>query len=511
MCRTVPPRSIGAGERVLSVAGPIVGNVMTSGVGSQAGRDAGPATRDDAWPQARPDTVPEAGSDIVQGVLDGLARPLAETDFVIVDLETTGGSLDDAAITEIAAVRTRFGEREETSPVSPNGPCSQADREFATLVNPGRAIPPHVAALTGITDALVTSAPRVEDVLPRFIEFAAGCVLVAHNAPFDIGFLTAACAQHQVPWPALPTLDTAALARRVLTTDEVRDCRLATLARYFGATTRPSHRALDDARATAAVLHGLIDRLASRGVHTLEELRGFAEPSAPQRRRMRQLTATVPRAPGVCLFTGADGRVLHVVKSSDMHARACGYFAAAENRRSIREMIDKTTRIVAVRCTTALEAEVAEIRLIAEHLPPCDQQQGDQRQGEREPPHSQTAAPGHVRPAAAGHGGHAAPAQAPVLAAVPQVVAARPRFSGGWDVAWIRYGSLERTAVLPPGAAPPAEAGDADMDAAAPCTVRGPVREAETECLLGWLESPGVRLIGVDGTWCSPVPAMKVG
>src|SRR6266487_3630877 len=295
------PRSIGAGERVLSVAGPIVGNVMTSGVGSQAGRDAGPATRDDAWPQARPDTVPEAGSDIVQGVLDGLARPLAETDFVIVDLETTGGSLDDAAITEIAAVRTRFGEREETSPVSPNGPCSQADREFATLVNPGRAIPPHVAALTGITDALVTSAPRVEDVLPRFIEFAAGCVLVAHNAPFDIGFLTAACAQHQVPWPALPTLDTAALARRVLTTDEVRDCRLATLARYFGATTRPSHRALDDARATAAVLHGLIDRLASRGVHTLEELRGFAEPSAPQRRRMRQLTATVPRAPGVCL------------------------------------------------------------------------------------------------------------------------------------------------------------------------------------------------------------------
>src|SRR6266568_6502 len=121
MCRTVPPRSIGAGERVLSVAGPIVGNVMTSGVGSQAGRDAGPAARDDAWPQARPDTVPEAGGDIVQGVLDGLARPLAETDFVIVDLETTGGSLDDAAITEIAAVRTRFGEREETSPGSPNG------------------------------------------------------------------------------------------------------------------------------------------------------------------------------------------------------------------------------------------------------------------------------------------------------------------------------------------------------------------------------------------------------
>src|SRR6266700_5061353 len=126
---------------------------------------------------------------MVQGALDGLASPIAQTDFVVVDLETTGGSPAHAAITELAAVRTR-GSRESRR--------NMADQEFATLVNPGRAIPAHVAMLTGINDALVATAPRIEDALPRFIEFAASAVLVAHNAPFDIGFLDAACAAHNL-------------------------------------------------------------------------------------------------------------------------------------------------------------------------------------------------------------------------------------------------------------------------------------------------------------------------
>ncbi len=383
------------------------------------------------------------------------------------------------------------GATDHPGPAGGPGIAGPRSREFATLVNPGHAIPPHVAALTGITNALVTTAPRVEEVLPRFIDFAAGSVLVAHNAPFDVGFLRTACARHNLAWPALPTLDTAALARRILTTDEVHDCRLRTLADFFCAGTRPSHRALDDARATTAVLHGLLDRLACRGVHTLEALRGFGLPPAPQRRRMRQLTATIPRTPGVCIFTAADGQVLHVVRSSDMHARACGYFTTAETRGGIREMISKTARIVPLRCATALEAEVTEIRLIAMHLPPSGT---DLR----------ASAAGWRSPAAAG------PVRADALAAVREVVAARPRFSGGWDVAWIRRGLLEATAVLPRGAEP--RALDIASGAVMPCTI-GPesqaaasARESETAYLLSWLESPGVRLIEVEGTWSVPVP-----
>jgi DNA polymerase III epsilon subunit family exonuclease len=440
----------------MSVARPIVGNMVTSSAGSQAGGDAGHSGAD---------------GEIVQGALEGLERRLAEIDFVVLDLETTGGSPVDGAITEIGAVR-----------LGADAGATGAVREFGTLVNPGRPIPPHVAALTGISDALVATAPRAEDVLPLLIEFAAGSVLVAHNAPFDIGFLKVMCARHGVHWPALVTLDTAALARRVLTAGEVHDCRLGTLALYFGAMTPPTHRALDDARATAAVLHGLIALLERRGIHTLEELRGFAEPSAPHQRRMRRLTAAVPRAPGVCLFTGADGRVLHIMKSSDMYGRACGYFAAAETGAPLSEMLTKTTRIVPVTCATALEAEVAQIRLIAKHRPPYQ----DGCEGERA----------------------AQPPQPSALAAAREVVAARPRFTGGWDLAWIRGGLLEGTAVLRPGRAPPGKPHEhVSWSAPAPDpSDAAAAREAETGCLLAWLLSPGVRLIDVQGTWCSPVP-----
>jgi DNA polymerase III subunit epsilon len=184
-------------------------------------------------------------------------RSLADTDFVIVDLETTGWTPAEAAITEIGAVRFTGG---------------QVTGEFCTLINPGRPIPAEIAALTGISDEMVACAPRIGSVLPGFLAFAGGSVLTAHNAPFDLGFLQAACGQAGLPWPAFAVLDTVTLARQVLGEAEVPDCKLATLASYFGAPVPPCHRALADARATAAVLHALIVRLAATGVRTLAEL-----------------------------------------------------------------------------------------------------------------------------------------------------------------------------------------------------------------------------------------------
>ncbi len=184
-------------------------------------------------------------------------RPLASVDFVIVDVETTGWEPGQASITEIGAVR-----------VGPGGPAA----EFSSLVNPGSPIPADIVALTGITDAMVRHAPPASAVLPGFLAFARGGVLAAHNAPFDVGFLAEACRESQLPWPAFPVLDTAALARWVLDEAEVPDCRLATLAQFFGAGTRPCHRALADAKATADVLRGLLARLESAGVRTLDEI-----------------------------------------------------------------------------------------------------------------------------------------------------------------------------------------------------------------------------------------------
>jgi DNA polymerase III subunit epsilon len=184
---------------------------------------------------------------------------LAGTDFVVVDLETTGWTPGEARITEIGAVRFAGG---------------QVTGEFSTLINPRRPIPPDVAALTGISDAMVATAPAIQAVLPAFLTFAGGSVLTAHNAPFDLGFLITACGDCGLHWPGFPVLDTVTLARQVLGETEVPDCKLSTLASYFGSPTAPCHRALADARATAAVLHGLIGRLAESGVRMLADISG---------------------------------------------------------------------------------------------------------------------------------------------------------------------------------------------------------------------------------------------
>jgi len=184
---------------------------------------------------------------------------LADLDFTVVDVETTGWAPDDAGITEIGAVRVRGG---------------RVVAEFESLVNPGRPVPAPITELTGIDDQMLTGAPPVAAVLPGLLAFARGSVLVAHNAPFDLRFLTAACSGTGLDWPGFEVLDTVRLARHLMAIpQEVPDRKLATLATFFGTPIRPSHRALDDARATAAVLGRLLARLAERGeVTTLAEL-----------------------------------------------------------------------------------------------------------------------------------------------------------------------------------------------------------------------------------------------
>ena len=287
--------------------------------------------------------------DPVQGTLDELGTPLSDVTFVVFDLETTGGSPADHMITEIGAVKVRAGE---------------VLGEFSTLVDPGGPIPPFISVLTGITDAMVVAAPRIESVLPAFLEFIRGTTLVAHNASFDTRFVKAACAAHGYPPPANPVVDTVDLARRVLTRDETPNAKLATLARFFRSPTDPCHRALQDARATVHVLHGLIERAGSFQVHTLEELKSFVRAPTPEQQAKRHLAESVPHSPGVYLFEDERGEVLYIGKSTNLRNRVRSYFTAGETRPRIREMIGIAERVRHIVCTTALEAEVRELRLI---------------------------------------------------------------------------------------------------------------------------------------------------
>ncbi|WAX58023.1 DEDD exonuclease domain-containing protein [Jatrophihabitans cynanchi] len=290
----------------------------------------------------------------VQTSLDELDEPLRLTTFTVVDLETTGGSAAADAITEVGAVRVCGGE---------------VRGEFQTLVDPGVPITPFVSVLTGITDAMVSGSPRIGSVLPAFLEFARGSVLVAHNAPFDVGFLRAACIDQGLAWPGFPVVDTALLARRVLTRDEVPNCKLGTLAAFFGAGTSPNHRALADARATVDVLHALIGRLGSLGVQSLPELRAFTAQVSPAQRRKRHLADGLPAAPGVYVFRDAQGTPLYVGTSRNLRSRVRQYFVASETRTRMGEMVGLAERVDPIVCAHPLEAQVRELRLIAAHKP----------------------------------------------------------------------------------------------------------------------------------------------
>ena len=264
----------------MSVGGFTVGSVISPGVTTRVPNEcegAPSARQTQPWPnghdldKSTPETSPlELGLTAGAGLAEaGLAEvDLGLLEFAVVDLETTGWSPEKAAITEIGAVRVRAGGR--------RGEFVRQG-EFASLVNPGMPVPPGIADLTGITDWMLAAAPRLGTVLPGLLDFAAGCVLVAHNAPFDLGFLVAGCGDCGLAWPGFTVLDTVMLARHVMDPDEVPDCKLGTLAGFFGARTAPNHRALADARATADVLGWLIRRLTHRGIRTLRQLSAWPD------------------------------------------------------------------------------------------------------------------------------------------------------------------------------------------------------------------------------------------
>ena len=112
-----------------------------------------------------------------QTSLDDLGTPLSLVTFCVLDIETTGTDRGGDAITEIGAVKVRGGELLGS---------------MGTLVNPGRAIPPTITILTGISDSMVITAPRIEEVLPTLQEFVGDAVIVGHNVSFDLGFLNTA-------------------------------------------------------------------------------------------------------------------------------------------------------------------------------------------------------------------------------------------------------------------------------------------------------------------------------
>ncbi len=283
----------------------------------------------------------------MQASFDDLGTPLHQVTFCVLDLETTGGTAADGGITEIGAARFCGGERVGT---------------FRTFVNPGHRISRQITLLTGITEKMVAPAPPPDAVLPSFLEFLGDAVIVGHNVRYDLGYLNAAMERSGRPKLANRVVDTLRLARR-LVRDEVPNCKLGTLADRFRLEHRPSHRALDDALATADLLHLLLERAGRLGVCGLDDLIDLPKLEGhPQSPKLR-LTEKLPRSPGVYLFRDGAGRTLYVGKASNLRTRVRSYFSGDE-RRKVGQLLRETERIDHVVCPSPLEAAVLEVRLI---------------------------------------------------------------------------------------------------------------------------------------------------
>lgn len=283
----------------------------------------------------------------VQRSFDDLGTPLCDVTFCVLDIETTGGDRGTDAITEIGAVKVCAGECLGT---------------LATLVNPGRAIPPSITVLTGITEAMVHTAPRIEQVLPSLVEFVGDAVVVGHNVGFDLAFINAALGRSGRPPIANQVVDTLPLARR-LVRDQVPDCRLGTLASRFRLDHRPTHRALDDALATTDLLHLLLERAAGYGVLGLDDLVGLPRLGGhPQAAKLR-LTLHLPRSPGVYRFVGANDEVVYVGKATNLRQRVRSYFGG-DHRRKVGSLLRETQRVAHTVTPDSITAEVLEARLL---------------------------------------------------------------------------------------------------------------------------------------------------
>ena len=208
---------------------------------------------------------------VTQLSLDDRGQALFDATFVVVDLETSGLDPTASDITEIGAVKICGGE---------------IVGEFASFIRIETPLPARITAITGITDAMLATAPTIEAVLPQFLSFAATHPLIAHNVPFDVGFLRAAVQRVYGEQYSPQTLDTVRLARRLLG-DEVRNFRLSTLAQRFQSPIAPDHRALTDARATVHVFHALVERAAGFGVTTVEDLHGLTRSSSTLKARRK--------------------------------------------------------------------------------------------------------------------------------------------------------------------------------------------------------------------------------
>ncbi len=222
--------------------------------------------------------------DDLKDIVENSKNQSLQDTYVVFDIETTGFSPLVNKIIEIGAVKVEKGNITE---------------RFSTFVNPEVPIPFHIENLTGIKDDMVITAPVIAEVMPEFLAFCDGAVMVAHNADFDMSFIKYNCDRLSIPYD-FTIADTVAMARMLL--PNLNRFKLDTVAKALNISLENHHRAVDDAACTAEIFEKFVKMLADRGINTLDELNAEGHVS-------KETVMKMPTHHAIILATNDLGRV----------------------------------------------------------------------------------------------------------------------------------------------------------------------------------------------------------
>lgn len=281
----------------------------------------------------------------------------AETEFTVVDVETTGLSPSSNKIIEIALVKIKSGK------ISQN---------YHSFINPGREIPFYITQFTGITNEDVYDAPFFEEIADDIISFVGNSILTGHNLSFDKSFLRRefiSINRDDLPNAELCTLK---LARRLY--PDLTSKSLGSVCRYLGIRNKNSHRALSDAQATAKILFKMMEKLSENyEIRTIDQLLAFqrttpAKPTIKIKKSLADDVLSLPNAPGVYYFVNSKGNIIYIGKAKSLRERLRSYFSSAAPRKA-KKIITQASHLKLQITNSELTALLLEAELIKQINP----------------------------------------------------------------------------------------------------------------------------------------------
>ena len=291
------------------------------------------------------------------------------SEFVVLDVETTGLKPYRQRIIEIGAIRYSHGQRVDV---------------FSTLIDPERRVPSYISQLTGIDESMLVGAPRFAQVAGDLRRFIGESLIVGYNVGFDVGFINAELKRAGLMTLINETLDLLPLATQLV--PGVRRPGLDGLCRALDIAQRERHRAMADAEATSLVFGRILEQSRQRGISTLEDLQRAASVSVPTPKRRdavgrgravldRSHLAGIPATPGVYLMRDAMDRVIYVGKAKNLRNRVASYYSQPLGyTRKMDGLLESIQRIETVQTGSELEALLLESQLILRHQPQYNRQ-----------------------------------------------------------------------------------------------------------------------------------------